>query len=214
MKGFVKVVLVIIACGLIINICRLKFSDMQENETYVSSTNSNVKIELTKEDEEILNDYGELMVTNHIAYLYVDGETYKGDYKLFVSNAFKKELWVNFYGYNENDNNPGGALHEYFQIKRNKLVLKDDCLHEGIFLENHTFVKKTWWNTWGKKIVIVLAILFVIWLLKELPKLLKDKEFVQDFVDDLKEDHKETVNYIIEDIKDIKDPYNNKKNES
>ena len=77
MKGFVKVVLVIIACGLIINICRLKFSDMQENETYVSSTNSNVKIELTKEDEEILNDYGELMVTNHIAYLYVYGETYK-----------------------------------------------------------------------------------------------------------------------------------------
>lgn len=177
MKGFIKVVLVIVAIGLIINICRAKFSDMQEEETYVSSTNSKVKIELTKEDEEFRNDTGILLFTKHIAYLHVNGEVYKGSYKLFVNNKYKKELWVDF----SRSLNDGTNTTEFFQVKRNKLILKDKLgyiIHD-IFKENRTFIKKTWWNTWGNKVAIVLAVLFIIWLFKDTPKLLKDKEFME-----------------------------------
>lgn len=172
MKGFIKVVLVIVTIGLIINICRAKFSDMQEKETYVSSTNSKVKIELTEEDEEFLSDSGMLLATYHIAYLHVNNEVYKGRYKLYVSNTYKKELLVDF---------PVINAYDHFQVKGNKLILNNDhYIYSDIFRENRTFIKKTWQNTWGKKAVIVLVVLFVIWLFKDTPKLLKDKQFIND----------------------------------
>lgn len=195
MKDLIKVVLVIAACGLIINICRAKFSDMQEKETYVSSTNSKVKIELTEEDEELVSDSGMLLATNHIAYLYVNGEVYKGSYKLFVNKKFKKELWLNF---------PVIGVYDYFQVKGNKLILKNDhYIYSDIFRENRTFIKKTWWNTWGKKVVIVFAVLFVIWLFKDTPKLLKDKEFMREMKEGMKENTSDFINDLKNDINDI-----------
>lgn len=195
MKDLIKVVLVIVAISLIINICRAKFSDMQEKETYVSSSNSKVKIELTEEDEEVLSDSGMLLVTNHIAYLHVNGEEYKGRYKLYVTNTYKKELLVDF---------PDAGAYDFFQVKGNKLILKDGYIYSDIFRENQTFIKKTWWNTWGKKAVIVLAVLFVIWLFKDTPKLLKDKEFMDEMKKSVKENTKDFVNDLKKDINDIR----------
>lgn len=192
MKDLIKVVLVLAACGLIINICRAKFSDMQEKATYVSSTNPKVKIELTKEDEELRNDAGILLFTKHIVYLHVNGEVYKGSYKLFVTNKFKKELWVDF----SRSLDDGINTTDYFQVKRNKLILKNELgyIIYDIFKENRTFIKKTWWNTWGNKAVIVLAVLFVIWLFKDTPQLLKDKEFMGEMKEGMKKTIKDSRN--------------------
>lgn len=176
MKGFIKVALIFVVCWLIVNICRANFYDMQEHETYVSSTDSEVKIELTKKDEELTDVYGNVIFTNHVAYLHVDEETYEGTYKLFVSNKFQKELWVDFYGYNKSDSNPNGALHEYFKVKRNKLTVMDGYLHDDIFIENKTFTRRTWWSTWGKKVFGILVIIFILWLFKDVPELLRTGE--------------------------------------
>lgn len=193
MKDIIKVVLIIFLVTFVVHFCRANFSDMQENETYISTADSKIKIELTKEDEDILDDYGNVMVTQHIAYLHIDGEKYQGTYKLFVSNKFKKELSVDFYGYNVSTDNPSGLLLGHFYVKRNKLVvkdIKDYYTSKGIFKENNTFIRKTWWNTWGKKVIIILIILFVIWLLR-IPEFLMNKKYREETINDFKESKRE-----------------------
>ena len=98
MKDLIKVVLIILLLAFVIRFCRANFSDMQENETYISTANSNVKIQLTKEDDVSYSDAGIPSSPRHIAYLYIDGAKYKGHYNLYVSNQLKKDLSIDFYG--------------------------------------------------------------------------------------------------------------------
>lgn len=202
MKNLIKIILIIVVCGFVINICRAKFTNMKENETYVSSTNSKIKIELT--DEDFYTDDGFFIDTKHVAYLYVDDVVYNGGYTLFVNNIFQKELWVDFYDYYEDDNTTG-ALYEYFWVKGKRITTKTGYIHNPIFADNPTFVKQTWWNIWGKKVIIAITILFAIWLFKDLftKEGRKDaKEIVKDSMNEYKEDMKETVRDSLENIKD------------
>lgn len=215
MKDWIKIIAVIFVVMIIINFCRANFTHMSAGETYISKADKHIKIELTEEDETYSDDYGNVLKTGlYIAYLYVNDEVYEGTYHMFVSDKLKKELWVDFndYGiYHQTvEDNPYSPLSGYFYVKRDKLVTKDTFLHrDNIFKENDTFIRKTWWNTWGKKVVIILAVLFAIWLFKDVPKMLKDKEMREFLKDDLKETFKEGVNDIAEDLKDT---YNNRNN--
>ena len=159
-SSVVIVIILIFAIAGIVNVCRDKYGDMVLEDTYISSSNKQVKIELTKENEELLDDYGNILFIKHIAYLHVDGETYKGYYSLFVSNKLKKELWVDFY------TDSGSSISEYFFMKGNKLTLQDEfrMYRADIFEENQTFVKQTWWNIWGKKAAIFITILGTVWI--------------------------------------------------
>ena len=124
--------------------------------------------------------------------------------------VFKKELWLSINDhemYHEGfEDNLGSWLHGNFYVKRNKIVIqdtRDPLTRRSIFNDNNTFIKKTWWNTWGKKAAIIIGVLFVIWLLKDLPKMLKDKEMRQMFKDDFKESANEYVNDVAEEVKDF-----------
>lgn len=203
MKSLLKILAVIFVAFLIIRFCKANFSDMTESEMYISTTDDHVKIELTEENTDSDSP-------QHIAYLYVNDEVYEGIYTMFVSNTFKKELWLSINDhemYHEGfEDNPGSWLHGNFYVKRNKIVIqdtRDPLTRRSIFNDNNTFIKKTWWNTWGKKAAIIIGVLFVIWLLKDLPKMLKDKEMRQMFKDDFKESAKEYVNDVAEEVKDL-----------
>ncbi len=211
MKDIIKILAVILGIAFVINFCRANFSHMKASETYISTEDKNIKIELTEEKEICTYDDGYTMETGrYVAYLYVNDEVYEGAYKMFVSNTLKKELWLSFDDHGMyHDDHPGSLLYEDFYVKRNKIVVQDKngyYTQKCIFKENNTFYKKTWWNTWGKKIVIILAILFVLWLLKDIPKQFKDKEFREEMKDDLKEHFKEGIKEVMkEGIKDIND---------
>ena len=190
MKDLIKVVLIILCLAFVIRFCRANFSDMQENETYISTANSNVKIQLTKEDDVSYSDAGIPSSPRHIAYLYIDGAKYKGHYNLYVSNQLKKDLSIDFYGYNESVDNPRGLLFGHFYVKRNKIVVKDVTYSDSIFKENNTFTRKTWWNTWGKKGIIILAILLIIWLLR-IPEFIMNKKYREESINEFRESKKE-----------------------
>ena len=203
MKDLLKILAVIFIAFFVIRFCRANFSNMKANETYISTADKHIKIELTEEKATYSDDYGNIWETGeYIAYLYVNDEVYDGTYTMFVSNTFKKELWVIFNDQGlYHEDNPGSSLSEDFYVKGNKIVVQDKngyYTNKSIFKENNTFTRKTWWNTWGKKIVIILAILFVLWLFKDVPKELKNKEFREEMKDDLKEYFKEGM----EDIHD------------
>lgn len=194
MKDLLKILAVIFIAFFVIRFCRANFSHMKASETYISTADKHIKIELTEEKDYETGAY--------IAYFYVNDEVYEGTYKMFVSNTFKKELWVIFSDQGlYHEDNPGSSLSEDFYVKGNKIVVQDKngyYTNKSIFKENNTFIRKTWWNTWGKKVVIILAILFVLWLFKDVPKQFKDKEFREEMKDDLKESLKEGM----EDISD------------
>lgn len=135
----------------------------KSNATYVSTYDSDVEIELTKDDE-IIDE----MLTHHIAYLHADGKTYKGYYYIITQSIWKKYLDITF-EYEVSDDHPDGLLNEYFKIKGKKLEIQSvyGMNQVELFANNRYFVKKTWWNTWGKKAVIILVILGGIWVFKE-----------------------------------------------
>lgn len=197
MKDLIKAVFIIFLVAFVIKFCRANFSDMAASETYISTADSHIKIKLTEEKQD---------VGRYKAYLYVNDEVYEGTYKMFVSNTFKKELWLSFDDYGlYHEDYPGSLLYEDFYVKRNKIVVQDKSgyyTQKCIFKENNTFYKKTWWNTWGKKVVIILAMLFLFWLFKDVPKQLKDKEFREEMKDDIKEYFKEGIKEGMKDIND------------
>ena len=210
MKDLLKILAVVFVVFFVIRFCRANFSDMKANETYISTADKHIKIELTEEEKHNIDDLGNISSSNHIAYLYVNDDVYEGTYNMFVSNTFKKELWVAFDDqglcHETLEVNPGAWLREEFYVKRNKIVVKDIKDYftiNSIFKENNTFIRKTWWNTWGKNVVIILGLLFGIWLFKDVPKMLKDKEMMKELKNDFKENLKESMNDIAEDLKDI-----------
>lgn len=168
MKDIIKVVAVILGITFVIHFCRANFSDMAASETYISTADKHIKIKITEEEKQDIDEFGNLIDSKYKAYLYVNGDEYEGTYKMFVSNTFQKELWVTFDDQGlYHEDHPGSSLTEDFYVKRNKIVVKDKngfYTNKSIFKENNTFIRKTWWNTWGKKVVIILAILFVLWL--------------------------------------------------
>lgn len=202
-KNFLKILAVIFVVSLVARFCRANFSVMTEHEMYISTADDNIRIELTEEKTDSNSP-------RPIVYLYVDDEVYEGTYEMFVSNKLKKELWltVDDYGmcHEALEVNPGSPLTENFYVKRNKLVVQDPkwyLTRKSIFKDNNTFIRKTWWNTWGKTAAIIVGVLFVIWLFKDVPKMLKDKGMRQMFKELVNESVKEYVDDVAEDFKDI-----------
>ena len=112
MKDLLKILAVIFIVLFVIRFCRANFSHMKADETYISTADKHIKIELTEEKETTSDDYGNVDETGaYIAYLYVNDEVYEGTYKMFVSNTFKKELWVIFDDHGlYHEDNPGSSL--------------------------------------------------------------------------------------------------------
>lgn len=201
MKDLIKVLAVIFAVVFVIRFCRANFSDMTAKETYVSTNDKHIMIELTEEKKTTIHDNSAIEgaeptveEVGTIAYLHVNGEVYEGTYSMFISNKLHKELWVDFEDQGLcHTNNPGSKLSEFFYVKGNRIVVKDKkgfYTNQSIFKENNTFKKKTWWNTWGLKLCIILIIAFIIWLLR-VPELITNKKFRETCMNDFKESKKE-----------------------
>jgi hypothetical protein len=135
----------------------------KSNATYVSTYDSDVEIELTKDDE-IIDE----ALTHHIAYLHADGKTYKGYYYIITQSIWDRQLALTF-EYEVSDDYPDGIIDEYFKIKGKKLEIQNVSVMKqvNLFANNRYFVKKTWWNTWGRKTIIILIILGGICVLKD-----------------------------------------------
>lgn len=213
-KLVVKILTVLFIISFIIaipvSIIKGRVDNMTLDATYSSKTDHTVKIRFTEKEGDTPEGYAHLYDGHHIAYLYVDGKEYYGIYKFDLAKKFDKVIRMNFYGYPDNDIAEGSTyvLFKFSKKKLNVIETRDQWVYgEGIFADNQIFVKKTWWNTWGKKLIIILAILFAIWLFKDVPQKLKDKEMMQEIKNDLKENVKKGMNDIIE---DLKDPYNTK----
>lgn len=216
-SGILGVVVLIIA-GIIINIYNSP-NGTSRDETYIGTSNKNVKIVLTEEtankhvtiDNDENNSYDVEMSGVFMAYLYIDDEVHEGTYHIEMKN-FKKYFYVIFYGFHDEIGDVSwDFITDTLVLEGNKLTFlnKDAQNIQKYFLNNRMFKKLTWWNIWGKKVIIILAILFAVWLFKDVPKMLKDREMMKFFKDDFKETFNEGMNDIIE---DLKDPYNNKNN--
>lgn len=201
MKDLIKVLAIIFAVVFVIRFCRANFSDMTANATYVSTNDKHIMIELTEEKQQIIHDNSAIEGAEptveeggNIAYLHVNDEIYEGTYTMFVNNKFKKILMVSFVDQGlYHRNNPGSWLYENFYVKRNKLVVQDKndyYTNRSIFKENNTFKKKTWWNTWGLKLCIILIVAFIIWLLR-IPEFIMNKKYREKSINEFKESKKE-----------------------
>lgn len=150
------------------------------NATYVSKTDRHVKIQFTKKEGNAPNGVNPFD-NPHIVYLYADGEKYYGIYKFDLSDKFNKVIKVCFYDYGD------GRLNEQFDYSKKKLTVSG-TYHEGVFIDNPSFAKKTWWSTWGIKLLILAAVFFAVWSFKDAPKILKDKGLREEVkVDDTHE---------------------------
>lgn len=175
MRKKIKVLIIcsfmLILCG-----CGKKEPFAHEKATYVSSNDSNVRIELTEEHHQV----GEMKSDMYIAYLYDGNEVYEGYYGIMDdSSLFKKSsvLAVTFIGEPVNENEYD-AIHGFFRVKGNKL--KAEGLNDQIFLDNAEFVKKAW----TKQIVIVIVVILVIIFLKTI---ITNKESRKEFIEETKE---------------------------
>lgn len=210
-SGILGILAILIIASIIVNIYNSS-NGTSRDETYIGTANKNVKIMLTEEtaishvtiDHNENKSYDMEVPGAFMAYLYIDDEVHEGTYHIERKN-FKKHVYVTFYGFPNNGIEGLDFITDTLILKGNKLTFLDKDAQDiqKCFLNNRTFKKLTWWNTWGQKIIIILAIVFVIWLFKDVPKMIKDKEMMQDFKDDLKENFKEGVNDIIDEFKDL-----------
>lgn len=189
------------------------------NETYISKNDSNVRIELTDKTVEV-TDYNEkydveiLAYTYTVAYLHVGKKTYEGSYSM-PAKGFRKELWVSFEDNGECHRIPEGSswdkLDEYFYVKGNRLIWKEEAssTRESIFEDNDIFYRKTWWNTWWKKVLILLFVIFLIWLFR-IPELIKSKKCREETINsfkDLRKEYREEMKETKEDSKREQEEY-------
>lgn len=172
---------------------------MTLNATYMNKTDHGIKMKFTKDVSKAID--------SHVVFLYVDGKEYRGNYRFEMGRKFEKYVSVSFNEYPEiNENGYSSSLNMRLRYSKKKITVVSSY-GDGVdderspFALNQIFIKKTWWNTWGKKFIITLIILFVIWRFKDVFKMLKDKDTRQKIAIDLIENLKKGVNNFVEAFK-------------
>ena len=121
---------------------------------------------------------------------------------------FKRTILITFNNYNITEDNPEGSMSECFIITRNKMkVASGDSLYyysqNSIFEDGQKFYRKTWWNTWGRKVVFILCIIgFIMAFSDDIIRLVtgnKNYESKNEIIKNIREDVRDPM------VRDIKE---------
>lgn len=211
--GIISIMLIIsFIIAIPVSIIKGHVEDMTLNETYMNKTDHGTKLKFTKDISKVID--------SHVVYLYVDGKEYCGSYKFEMGKKFEKYIEVSFHEYansDEGDYSTTFSVNMRLQYSKKKLTVVrsygNDVDDDGPFALNRIFIKRTWWHAWGKKLIIILVVLFVIWRFKDVPQMLKDKGTTQ-VKNDIKENLKKGMNDLAESLKNSFDDENDANNKN
>lgn len=165
---------------------------MTLDATYICENESDIKLKFT----ETFGNTPEGYVNtddSRIVYLYVDGREYYGLYRFGLADKFNKVINTTFY---DSDLEPGKGICLHFDYSKKKLTITsithliNGFSNDGAFEENQVFVKKTWWNTWGSKLCIILIIAFAVWKLRPF-EIIMNKKYREKTINEFKQSKKE-----------------------
>lgn len=158
------------------------------NATYMNKTDHGTKMKFTKDISEVIN--------SHVVFLYVDGREYRGYYRFEMGKKFEKYVSVYFNGYpDSNEEGYSYSLNMRLKYSKKKITVVSSY-GEGVDDEgsplalNQIFIKRTWWNTWGLKLCIVLIVAFIVWLLR-IPEFIMNKKYREESINEFRESKKE-----------------------
>ena len=143
------------------------------------------------------------VIDSHVVFLYIDGKESRGSYSFKMGKKFEQYIEVNFKGYPENNENDfSDSLYMRLKYRKKKLTVVSSSYEndldtpESSLALNQIFIKRTWWHIWGKKAIILLVLIFGMWLLKDVPKALKDKGIKVDLKEIIKENLHKSMDFI------------------
>lgn len=172
--------------------------------TFFSKNDRDIQLEFTEDTEKLIgrydNDYSEVHEeyeydSNPIMYLHIGNNSYKGNYTI-KAKGFKKIVTINLYDTEFEFHEPVNEYDTYviitLQKEGNNLKFLEGfgAPSKSIFNENNKFHKKTWWNTWGLKLCIILIVAFIVWLLR-IPEFIMNKKYREESINEFKESKKE-----------------------
>lgn len=170
--------------------------NMTLDATYVCKDDHDIKIKFTENFGNTPEGYLDIAAYDHdarIVYLYVDGEEYYGLYHFGLADKLNKVINTTFYDGNFEQGKGIGFKFDYSKKKLTILSIshfKNGFVAEDAFEKDQIFIKKTWWNTWGLKLCIILIIAFVAWMLR-LPEFIMNKKYREKVINEFKESKKE-----------------------
>lgn len=186
---FIISFIIAIPVGIVKNHVEKALKNMTLDETYICQSDHDIKLKFT---EDFGNTPEGFLDTDdsRIVYLYVGDKKYYGLYKFDLVDKVNKVVIVTFY---EGNFETARGIDFRFDYNKKKLIIllvnhfKNGFSDEDVFKNGQIFVKRTWWNTWGNKFFIIGLFLFGIWFFKDVPKMLKHKETIQEIKDRLRE---------------------------
>ncbi len=187
-KIFTLLFIVSFIIAIPVSIIKGHIEDMTLDATYMNKADHDIKLKFTK-DIAKSEDF-------HLAFLYVDGDEYRGRYKFEMGKKLGKYITMYFNEYPKSEESDySTTLHMTLKYNKRKLTVVEsygvDTDNEGSpFAPNQIFAKRTWWHIWGKKLCIILIAAFIIWLLR-IPEFIVNKKYREKSINDFKESKKE-----------------------
>lgn len=203
-KTVVASILIALIVIFFINALAPYSTDGVMDATFFSKNNHDIQLEFTEDTEKLIGKYDNDSSDIHeeyeydsepIMYLHIGDNSYKGNYTI-KAKGFKKIITISLYDTEFEFHEPVNQSDTYVIITlqkegNNLKFLKGfGAPYISIFNDNNKFHKKTWWNTWGLKLCIILIVAFILWLLR-IPEFITNKKYREKSINVFKESKKE-----------------------